>query len=37
MQGRFQHLFQPQFAHVIDEIQAKIDEEWNKLLAKCGA
>lgn len=37
MQGRFQHLFQPQFKHMIDEIQAKIDEEWNKLLAKCGA
>jgi len=37
LQGRFQHLFQPQFKHVIDEIQVKIDEEWSKLLAKCGA
>ena len=37
LQGRFQHLFQPQFKHVVDEIQVKIDEEWSKLLAKCGA
>ena len=37
VQGRFQHLFQPQFKHMIDEIQVKIDEEWSKLLAKCGA
>jgi pyruvate ferredoxin oxidoreductase beta subunit len=36
-QGRFQHLFQPRFRHVIDETQAKVDEEWNKLLVKCGA
>jgi len=36
-QGRFSHLFQPEFKHVIDEIQAKIDEEWDKLVARCGA
>jgi pyruvate ferredoxin oxidoreductase beta subunit len=34
-QGRFSHLFQPQFRHVIDEIQAKVDEEWANLLKKC--
>lgn len=34
-QGRFSHLFQPQFKHVIDEIQAKVDEEWASLLKKC--
>jgi len=37
MQGRFQHLFQPQFKHVIDEIQAKIDEEWARLVKRCEA
>lgn len=36
-QGRFSHLFQPQFRHVIDEIQAKVDEEWADLLKKCEA
>ena len=35
LQGRFSHLFQPQFRHVIDEIQAKVDEEWARLLKKC--
>jgi pyruvate ferredoxin oxidoreductase beta subunit len=34
-QGRFSHLFQPQFRHVIDEIQAKVDEEWANLLKRC--
>jgi pyruvate ferredoxin oxidoreductase beta subunit len=37
IQGRFSHLFQPQFRHVIDEIQAKIDQEWASLLQKCEA
>jgi pyruvate ferredoxin oxidoreductase beta subunit len=36
-QGRFSHLFQPEFRYVIDEIQARIDEEWDKLVARCGA
>jgi len=36
-QGRFQHLFQPQFKHMIEEIQTKVDDEWNKLQVKCGA
>jgi len=35
-QGRFAHLFQPQFRHVIDEIQARVDEEWAHLLKQCG-
>lgn len=35
-QGRFRHLFQPKFKHLVDEIQAKVDEEWEKLLERCG-
>jgi len=35
-QGRFRHLFQPKFRHLIDEIQAKVDQEWEKLLERCG-
>jgi len=34
-QGRFRHLFQPQNRHVIEEIQAHIDQEWESLLKKC--
>jgi pyruvate ferredoxin oxidoreductase beta subunit len=34
-QGRFRHLFQPQNRHVIEEIQAHIDEEWESLLKRC--
>jgi pyruvate ferredoxin oxidoreductase beta subunit len=34
-QGRFRHLFQPQNRHVIEEIQAHIDREWESLLKKC--
>lgn len=36
MQGRFRHLFTPQFEHVADELQAKVDEEWERLLTLCG-
>ena len=36
MQGRFRHLFQPAFEYVIDEIQAKVDKEWEQLLVRCG-
>jgi pyruvate ferredoxin oxidoreductase beta subunit len=36
MQGRFRHLFTPKFEHVVDEVQAKVDEEWERLLALCG-
>ncbi len=35
-QGRFRHLLQPQFRHVIGEFQAKVDEEWAELLKLCG-
>lgn len=35
-QGRFRHLLQPEFRHVIDELQAKVDEEWAELLKLCG-
>jgi len=35
-QGRFRHLFQPKFEHLIDEIQARVDEEWERLLERCG-
>lgn len=34
-QGRFRHLFTPQNAHIIDEIQRNTDERWAKLLQKC--
>lgn len=36
VQGRFQHLFSPANRHLIDEFQAYVDREWEKLLAKCG-
>jgi pyruvate ferredoxin oxidoreductase beta subunit len=36
MQGRFRHLFTPQFEHVVDELQSKVDEEWERLLTFCG-
>lgn len=35
--GRFRHLFQPQNKHVIDEIQAHIDKEWEELLKRSGS
>jgi pyruvate ferredoxin oxidoreductase beta subunit len=31
-QGRFRHLFRPANAWIVDEIQAKVDEEWARLL-----
>ena len=31
-QGRFRHLFRPAQAWLLDEIQAKVDEEWDRLL-----
>ena len=34
-QGRFRHLFTPQNAHIIGEIQRNTDERWAKLLQKC--
>jgi len=36
MQGRFAHLFNPKFEHVITEIQNDTDKRWNLLLKKCN-
>ena len=35
-QGRFRHLFKPEFEHIIDNLQNVIDERWRRLLKKCG-
>jgi pyruvate ferredoxin oxidoreductase beta subunit len=35
-QGRFRHLFKPENAHMIDEMQAEVDRRWTRLLALCG-
>jgi len=34
-QGRFRHLFTPEFEHIIDDVQKVIDERWRRLLKKC--
>jgi len=34
-QGRFKHLFKPENRHIIEEFQAKVDEDWNNLLKRC--
>ncbi len=36
IQGRFRHLFTPQFEHIIKEIQQDINTRWERLLKKCG-
>jgi pyruvate ferredoxin oxidoreductase beta subunit len=36
VQGRFRHLFTPQFDKLIDEIQRITDERWQRLLKRCG-
>jgi len=36
VQGRFRHLFTPEFKHVIKEIEHIINERWSRLLKKCG-
>ncbi|MBN1400283.1 MAG: pyruvate ferredoxin oxidoreductase [Anaerolineae bacterium] len=36
-QGRFRHLFRPANAWILDEIQAKVDEEWERLLQEEAA
>ena len=36
LQGRFKHLFQPKFKHVIDEIQMHVDENWERITKLCG-
>jgi len=35
-QGRFRHLFRPENRHVIDELQAHVDKQWERLLWLCG-
>jgi len=35
-QGRFSHLFKPANQPIIDELQAKVDKDWEKLLKLCG-
>ncbi|MGQ9585780.1 MAG: thiamine pyrophosphate-dependent enzyme [Anaerolineae bacterium] len=35
-QGRFRHLFQPENRHVIEEFQARVDQDWERLLWLCG-
>lgn len=37
VQGRFKHLFTPENRHLIDEIQAHVDREWEALLRRCEA
>lgn len=36
VQGRFRHLFEPEFEYAIDEIQKITDQRWERLLKKCG-
>lgn len=36
IQGRFKHLFKPENAHVLEEIQSRVDKEWENLLKRCG-
>jgi len=36
VQGRFKHLFLPENRHLIDEIQAEVDKNWEELKRKCG-
>ncbi len=35
-QGRFRHLFTPANEHVIKEVQERVDQEWQRLLERCG-
>jgi pyruvate ferredoxin oxidoreductase beta subunit len=36
VQGRFKHLFKPENRHLIDEIQAEVDKNWEELKKKCN-
>lgn len=33
VQGRFRHLFRPENEHILEEIQAEVDRQWEELLA----
>lgn len=35
-QGRFAHLFKPGFEEALATLEKAVDEEWDKLLKKCG-
>jgi pyruvate/2-oxoacid:ferredoxin oxidoreductase beta subunit/NADPH-dependent glutamate synthase beta subunit-like oxidoreductase/ferredoxin len=35
-QGRFAHLFQASNAATLEQLERYVDDEWNKLLRKCG-
>lgn len=35
-QGRFSHLFKPEFAKEVEAIQHRIDENWSRILQLCG-
>ncbi|MHB1357216.1 MAG: thiamine pyrophosphate-dependent enzyme [Anaerolineae bacterium] len=37
VQGRFRHLFRPAYTHILDEIQSRIDQEWERLLKEEAA
>ncbi len=34
-QGRFMHLFRPEYAHVLEELQGHVDREWDRLQGRC--
>lgn len=35
-QGRFAHLLLPENRHLVEEVQRRVDQEWEQLLARCG-
>jgi pyruvate ferredoxin oxidoreductase beta subunit len=35
-QGRFRHLLKAENRRLLDQFQAKVDEEWGRLLKRCG-
>ena len=35
-QGRFSHLFKPEFEREIESIQHWVDENWNRISRLCG-
>lgn len=35
-QGRFSHLLRPENQHLVEEIQSRVDKEWQTLLQRCG-
>jgi pyruvate ferredoxin oxidoreductase beta subunit len=35
-QGRFRHVFRPENRHMVDALQAEVDQRWERLLELCG-